>query len=271
MRRPIIFAWVAAPLLAGVSLVLGAEVGPFSHKLHLEQGAACDTCHDADSRPVPALRADACRACHEEGAPAYRRADRPPFLASFPHAPHAAKLECRTCHAATADDLPREQRPRIDHETCARCHREKKVVLAEAVCASCHGKDMRREKPASHSALWRENHGEQAGWLAQEEHGRDCSACHRRADCVSCHRLSRPRNHDALWGQRTHGLEASWDRESCKTCHESGSCVRCHKTTPPQNHTAAWSANHGPASQGAGNAHCAVCHNTGFCRTCHGR
>lgn len=257
---------IAYTLVALASPAL-AEVKTFSHKRHLEEGAECTTCHLVKETP-PKLAPQACDDCHEGSKPAYSLpAKARPLKIQFPHAAHAEAVECKGCHAATADERQPAGQPLMGQDRCTSCHHERKVTVT--TCTACHGVDARREEPSDHGLAWLRNHGEESRFRRNSEHGRDCELCHRGATCETCHRTTAPANHTGLWRVRTHGLAAEWDREACKTCHESGACIRCHRSTEPLSHKGAWQATHGLAAETRSNEHCAVCHPLSWCAACH--
>ncbi|HOX46753.1 MAG TPA: cytochrome c3 family protein [Myxococcota bacterium] len=271
-----------AGLLAASGAVLAAdgaaEGAPapaarlFSHKLHLEQGAECSQCHDP-AVEEPALKQAGCADCHEDALPPWRlpAEARPLSRAAFPHRPHAARVECRECHAPTLEDRQVAGEPFGAFDACQACHRERSLPLRAKECALCHGQDARRVKPASHAlADFGKAHGRLALMLEDAAHGQGCKQCHRADQCAACHRTREPASHTAIWRMRTHGLAAGWDRDSCKTCHESGTCLHCHRTTKPLNHAGAWAATHGlAATAGRADGRCLACHSAGYCAACH--
>jgi hypothetical protein len=272
-----------AALLAVSSAVLATDadaskpegaptVEPFSHKLHLAQGADCGQCHDPAAEE-PGLKETGCADCHEGAPPAWKLPTeaRPLSRAAFPHKVHGARLGCRECHAATLEDRQVGGEPFGTFEACQACHRERSLPLRAKECALCHGQDAGRVKPASHAlAGFRQVHGRLAIGVEDAAHGKSCKLCHRVDQCMACHKTQKPASHTALWRMRTHGLSAGWDRDACKTCHESGTCLHCHKTTRPLNHAGAWSATHGlAATAGRADGRCLTCHSAGYCAACH--
>jgi hypothetical protein len=266
---------ITAMVATAVSLVFYAEEGAvFSHRRHIEEhGAECASCHTTGDSP--ALKKDACADCHDKALPRTRLPAKAKKTGiPFAHAIHENTAECADCHEATAKDKQKAGRPIQDYRRCVSCHEENGIEIAEWSCKRCHGENQKRVKPVSHKKTWRVRHGNTARWRFLKSHGDDCYLCHTRNECKHCHRTMKPRSHTALWRVRTHGLQASWDRERCKTCHETGSCINCHKTTAPMNHRGAWKSVHGLAA-GASGERCKVCHSAAFersagCAECHG-
>jgi len=266
----------------------GPSIAPdnlrFDHREHAremegEYGALeCTDCHAApDSTRAAAGRETAvairagptgCLSCH-----AHEAAD------------HLADAECSTCHLPLAEtrftrsriaDLPLPSShedpaflaslhgPATDPgvQSCATCH-------TRDSCASCHVDAARVDRittlplapPGMRLPAW------EASYPVPETHTRpdfleahgegiqagECSTCHTRESCTSCHRgaptgaitelVSReeasapgapavrraPESHEtALFGEQ-HGTLASTDETSCTTCHMERSCTECHQ------------------------------------------
>jgi hypothetical protein len=120
--------------------------------------------------------------------------------------------------------------------------------------------------PASHAGKWLDYHGRAvgAGGSAAGRPGPECTVCHDRADCISCHSQAMPRDHTNAWRTRVHGLMAAGNAGRCAVCHREDYCIRCHQETAPRTHTGSWRRRHcgachfGPGQTIAGN--CSVCH-----------
>ncbi len=259
----VVSAALAAPELAD-------KLPFFSHSVHIGEGAECKDCHlNADTADKPSIAADYCSGCHD-GPMQYRLKSRhAKGAALFPHARHAAALDCKECHADTVADADVAGKPVMAFDRCTACHKDNGIEIAGSNCAACHGKDMRRSVPADHDSAWSIQHGAAARWRVFDRHGKDCSTCHRNDACVSCHAKTQPRSHTSLWRLRTHGNAASFNEESCHTCHQTSACIRCHKETAPLSHKAGWKSLHGTAAGGDSAQHCAVCHGPKDCSTCH--
>jgi c(7)-type cytochrome triheme protein len=266
---------VAAMLTTLSSVFYAQESKVFSHKRHIEEyGAECANCHDAAADP-PSVKANACAACHDKpmGKPNLKTRAQKGDIA-FSHAIHTNVATCIDCHKSTATDKQKNKSPIQTNSRCVSCHQENGVTVSASQCASCHTTTEKKTRPNSHKKSWTLRHGKVAEWGRDQGHGNDCSLCHKKLECKTCHRTMKPQSHTALWRIRTHGLSASMDRERCKTCHETGSCINCHRTTAPQNHRGAWPKVHGLAAQ-ASPEKCRVCHSASFgtssaCVECHG-
>jgi len=263
------FAVLALSFATG--FLFADELKNFSHKFHAEQGASCADCHAVDAdKPLPS--ADKCAACHEApmlGAKPAIQARR--LSIAFPHARHAAALECASCHAATAAEEQKAGKPVMGFADCQKCHTENGIELKEKNCLACHKSDPRKDIPADHKIVWKKRHGQESEWRGFGDHGRDCSLCHRDNACTACHRKEQPDTHTGMWRMRTHGKAAAWDDRGCKTCHETGTCIRCHREQKPINHVGNWRFMHGKVG-GAFMDNCRVCHTLAepTCAECHG-
>ena len=101
-------------------------------------------------------------------------------------------------------------------------------------------------KPESHRAGWFEYHGSLSD-LSLNNPGRErssCYTCHEKIDCIECHSIQPPRDHNNIWRVQTHGFIAEGNRERCLTCHREDYCIRCHNETTPRSHSGNWAANH---------------------------
>jgi hypothetical protein len=272
---------------------------PFSHVVHrdTDDTLACSDCHDATHTSAatgkPTLKRTQCEQCHDEIPAILSRV--PSAALAFPvdHRPHAA-VACASCHARVdgPDDEARrapEHRLVVTAADCLSCHAKRSAAGAasraprEPACITCHGRNERRERPASHasagSSAWRRSHGSASSSAmggaplsqlgANAKHGTSCTLCHRESSCRTCHRVEAPRDHGGVWSERTHGVVASFDAQRCKTCHEVSACVGCHRATEPRNHTASWRATHGLVARTKSDTSCATCHRASFCVDCH--
>ena len=121
-------------------------------------------------------------------------------------------------------------------------------------------------RPGSHRSNWIEYHGKAAlaGGASAGKPDKACLVCHERNDCIACHNTQMPRDHTNFWRTRSHGLQASGNRERCLTCHRQDYCIRCHSETAPRTHVANWRSRHcGWCHYSSGFApadNCIVCH-----------
>lgn len=223
----------------------------FNHKIHLDRGTSCATCHGDMGRVALATRDNAlplmgtCLGCHDG---------------------KQASSECKTCHLTVPDG-------RIDTRLLGQLlepagwyfddahgpgwiegHRVAAAV-GEAHCANCHtSKDCIDchsgvSKPlAVHPNNWIIQHP-----IAARKNVPDCQSCHRtQTFCVDCHQATRvvveqpnrpPEQVSfhgdlARWvgtkGARSaghHSFEAQRNIRACASCHTEASCMRCHAVT----------------------------------------
>lgn len=192
----------------------------FSHRLHLDTGATCDSCH-----PTPTHRKEGTR--------------RPPMEKCFERC-HSQKDKssppgaCGACHPGGFPLLPPThedpewlpQRERIDtirgkHTSadprdpteCEMCHHA-------SFCRSCHQMDM------PHPSQWEKNHRA----TAEEVGGSACNTCHpEKEGCKTCHHKGYKKG-GAPW-EDLHPVTAAEDGvPSCIGCHTTKTCAHCHTT-----------------------------------------
>ncbi len=256
------------------TVALAQTAKSFSHQLHLSEdiGAQCSDCHGSGAKTELAPTEERCGQCHESAMlPLLAKSSSArPLRLEFSHELHAQSFSCEECHKGVNEDLPPVSgMPTMNFSDCSACHRENGIEVDEKNCTACHGKDRRKLKPEDHKASWLARHGVESQWRVFDDHGQQCTLCHRSQACVACHRQRKPADHNGLWRMRLHGRQADWDRERCKTCHESGTCIRCHKDTKPSNHIGSWRYLHGKAAPSGLSANCRVCHQPGYCASCH--
>ncbi len=202
-------------LVAGAALA--APRRPFSHKYHLTQVAACESCHTQAANSTSAadnLLPDksACVTCHDEvEIPAPRRL----AVQKFNHAKHVAmgsiapllnsairsktylgtrppsaeqlaagKDACTSCHhgIAESENVPHDK-PVAAHfpamADCLVCHNK---IDPPDSCEQCHAKPQSGFKPATHTAEFSDKHATKSIEKAE------CATCHgRKFTCKGCH------------------------------------------------------------------------------------
>jgi hypothetical protein len=306
----------------------------FDHVEHSEDvdssgdsDVACESCHsDPGGRmnvSAPA-ESDACWSCH-----AHERDDHfePPSGAG------TGDDACASCHVPLADSgfdtarlrgMPRpgEHSGRdfllvghaeevvADPERCATCHTADR-------CEACHvdpgldeitnvpraPDDMEQPPwssayptPTSHDdRRWDMTHapvasGREPGGNAAAE----CSTCHTRTDCLSCHiapgppvvgalqardsvvapgvvlDVTAPSSHESYFFMSAHSNMAAAEPSTCAACHTETYCVDCHDGPPDGGyHPPSFVTRHTADAYGRAEE-CATCHSTAvFCRACH--
>jgi hypothetical protein len=108
----------------------------------------------------------------------------------------------------------------------------KKLIIFMLAVFSVIAYAMESTKPDDHTNAWETLHGKRAAADSSE-----CYSCHtERLECIICHEDTKPRSHTMTWVNKSHGLEARWDRGNCGVCHTEDSCISCHDSTMPANH-----------------------------------
>ena len=88
-------------------------------------------------------------------------------------------------------------------------------------------------KPTYHTSDWEIKHGQ-----AAKANDTECFTCHEeRVECISCHEDTPHRNHTSSFVNRTHGIQARWNKTYCQTCHRQDYCDSCHENSFPLSHT----------------------------------
>ena len=290
---------VRAALFVGVPIVVAACLASgdpgsapprpaFPHAKHGEDlGLECSSCHrdaltgDPAGMPSP----QQCRLCHrdlDQDKPPERQsaaffengALKGPSLTAlsaevvFSHRLHVSDehLACSVCHGAIESSDAVTADVRVDMSKCIACHARDTAKAGGWArdCAVCH-KEIRADRaPASHATDWTREHG-RAVRREGDADAANCTLCHARSACQTCHHTEMPGDHTNYWRRRGHGVAVAVDRDRCSTCHQADSCERCHSQTAPLSHTAGWGS---PTDR-----HCITCHfplgaGTG-CTTCH--
>lgn len=216
----------------------------FSHRMHMQQGLSCTTCHPVAKadRALPSM--DSCMGCHRARAVSNRCASchqtrkdgrlrlnfgddlllpqgtlkgdkhTPLFARDHGAAARSNRTYCETCH-----------RP----ETCLSCHagQFKPMSIHRSDYVTHHAIDARRDEPR-------------------------CVSCHRtQTFCLSCHLRSgvssgskaggfrpnsslafHPAGFNALRaGPGHHKFSARRNVTACASCHAESTCIRCHGST----------------------------------------
>jgi hypothetical protein len=187
----------------------------FNHKVHVENGMNCLTCHEGIEQQVHVnegihiMDMDGCMTCHQT----------PAELAG-----------CYLCHLETENLVPVNhaeswnQMHGMVSETgannCQSCH-------LQSYCIDCHqGENLHNQ---THPAEFLATHA--ISWQVREM---ECSSCHTRNYCIECHvEVNRviPVNHlMAGWSGKEHAFEARRNAENCSVCHTQGDvvCGQCH-------------------------------------------
>lgn len=231
----------------------------FNHKIHLDRGVSCATCHGDLARVDLATRENAlpvmgtCLGCHDG---------------------KQAPNTCRTCHLTLPDgriDTMAGDRPLApagwyygDAHDDRWLHDHRQVAVTNgALCASCHDP---KECIDCHNGVSKPLKLHPNNWMlthpiAARKNEPDCSSCHRaQTFCVSCHQQTKfawepggkgredfeakgLRFHPEGWVQadwpsgdgrlsardpKHHGFQAQRNIRACTSCHTEATCLTCH-------------------------------------------
>jgi hypothetical protein len=196
----------------------------FAHKIHIDAGQDCLTCHEGilekeDSEEESHIPAGTvCTDCHGS-------ADLREDMAT-----------CIACHGEKFNFIPENHtvswgkdhgiRWQIRENSCTHCH-------SMSYCQDCHQGDNLDQQV--HPLNYNLTHGLEA--RANKE---NCLTCHQEFQfCNDCHLIEMvmPRNHSyANWSNFSdggmHAREAKYDFDYCQSCHSDAYsdvvCVRCH-------------------------------------------
>ncbi len=251
----------------------------FSHNLHVsENGMSCANCHGkmtagrfsipthaackechGDWIETKAMNAETCGKCHaSKDLKTLPPSETPPAPAAntsklFVHT-SALTNRCMDCHGAFMDKKLNRV-PILAHKDKVRIRDQAHRWGLD--CATCHTAMDRKTPPPNHRQNWSRLHG-----ALGTQPDNACAMCHRDESCRECHQVTMPASHNNLWRNKTHGLQASFDRARCLVCHQQDSCEACHESNRPQSHNGNWEDRHcyachmGPAAPNQ----CAVCH-----------
>ncbi len=218
----------------------------FNHKLHLDRGMDCATCHGDLTQVELATRDNAlplmktCLTCHDG---------------------QQASAECRTCHLteptgrletrfAAGRLVPGGWYYHDAHDDSWLQDHRAAAQLNEGYCANCHAP---KECVDCHNGVTKPLKIHPNDWILQHpvaarKNAPDCASCHRsQTFCVDCHQLTkvagdpqdranvpqRLRFHPEGWvaatvGPDHHRFEAQRNIQSCTSCHTERTCVACH-------------------------------------------
>ncbi|NUN15019.1 MAG: cytochrome c3 family protein [Myxococcales bacterium] len=223
----------------------------FNHKIHIDRGIGCETCHAGLDKIAVAAPENAfpvmgtCLTCHDG---------------------KSAPDECTTCHLADPGsrmitDFPQgklkphgyyrndahdedfiknhSQVARVDEGYCLSCHKRQD-------CVDCHNGSVRPVK--IHPANWLLTHP-----ITARKNSLECSSCHREQSfCIDCHRTTgivdlaqnldttvdfHPDGWVNLPGQPVtgnhHMFQAQRNIRACVACHQEETCLKCHSAKDP--------------------------------------
>jgi hypothetical protein len=178
--------------------------------LSLPRMLDCVECHDTSKSMAAEFRMSNCSTCHADtvrglNAPASHVRDVKPAF-------HTESFRMHHSEEASAPNAK-----------CFVCHQNLEPSLqAKSQCIACH----EVMKPASHTALWKDDiHGKYAALDRTT-----CATCHTADYCSRCHN-ELPRSHVPLpiFKGGGHAAPAMLDMRACFTCHTfQNTCSECH-------------------------------------------
>lgn len=257
----------------GASVTLGNL--EFSHPGHeAKEPLDCSTCHTRDGQPRMAVderRAvpERCFACHEHQA----REHLVDARCSQCHVP-LARTSFAAARVAALPEPPSHKQPgflerlhgdlaKSDAVRCQVCHTRERCAachvnagqLAEVRAFATRGPNL--QLPAFRARYFVPESHRDAEWI--QEHGTparrdiaDCSSCHTRDSCMTCHAANAPRavrslptrvpgaapgvpavrrappTHRTPFFEQEHGALAAASRQTCMGCHARSECEKCH-------------------------------------------
>lgn len=213
------------------------------------------------SGDVAPIGEDICLQCHDPNRKATSG-----FRIKIDHAEHARRNgTCLSCHVRTAHPTATRGRAMTLMSQCFTCHGVGASAKAPGECKLCHPSGYSL-KPASHRPKkWQRSHGE-----ISVADPRQCTMCHSKSYCRSCHGLEMPHPKQWAQGKTGHGRVAGVNRGLCDRCHAGGPdlCSMCHHTTyQPSRGT--WVKQHYAQVREEGLGRCLDCHSPVFCSGCH--
>jgi hypothetical protein len=268
-----------------------SEGAPRMTEVFLASQSTCTSCHAHET--TDHFVVGTCEQCHlplsetewseSQIAAITEPTDHQPaetFLAEHHGTESESQLErCATCHT--------QDRCVACHVNASRVAEIQALPLAPA-SMTLPPADASYPTPASHtSGTFLENH-------APDGDGAECSTCHVRSDCSSCHldvgerpftavfassdvqapgvgvEATAPRSHDEPFFVTQHPNRASTTEQLCSTCHTTPFCNECHEDAlRPVFHEPNFVQRHAADAYGR-NLDCANCHSAEvFCRSCH--
>jgi len=220
----------------------------FNHKIHIDKGIGCATCHGDMTEVDLATRENSlpvmgtCISCHDGQ-----------------EVPNA----CSTCHLTQPDGrlqtliagehlVPAGWYHNDAHDDDWLYTHRLAAGLGDGYCETCH---TQQECVDCHSGVQKPLRVHPNNWILQHASAArrntpDCQSCHRtQTYCVDCHQATqvvweepnRPveaiRFHPEGWvsaqgtrGQNHHAFEAQRNIRACASCHTEDSCMTCHST-----------------------------------------
>jgi len=256
------FALLAA---LAVSLTLGSST-PAQNKPSANPDEECLACHDNKD-----LKSDAGRSVYVD--PAKHQSSVHAILnctachagiTVFPHPARVARVECESCHAEQAADVPKSVHSALGDDSCAGCHGSAHDTPAAAnvlpkQCAVCHGDEVKKFLASTHGMA--RSRGAAPGATCESCHGpahkilgasdplspvakknlpNTCAACHSDPDFLNKYKI--PFAHPVeAFRQSVHGralAAGNPSAPSCSDCHSSHAILPGRNARSKTNHWA---------------------------------
>ncbi|MFO0750038.1 MAG: cytochrome c3 family protein [Myxococcota bacterium] len=222
----------------------------FNHKVHIDKGVQCATCHQGLDKVTIATRENSlpimgtCLTCHDG---------------------KQAASQCKTCHItdpggridtklASGDLEPAGWYYMDAHDdNWLKSHRSV-AVLGDGKCEACHTE---KECIDCHNGVKKPLRIHPNDWISQHatvarKNEPSCTSCHRsQTFCVDCHQATkvvyedpnRPPErvsfHPDGWndsngvrGPNHHSFQAQRNIRACASCHTEATCIACHSALP---------------------------------------
>jgi len=239
----------------------------FSHKLHIDNGAECESCHtnvlNAESltdRLLPSMEQCAachdvdddnkCNQCHYDGV--FEKLNQTKSEIIFNHKLHVNnKMKCTDCHQGldVVNYSFESKNLKPSMSKCYECHNDQSVATNN--CEICHASSAELI-PQNHQTV---NFSKNHKFVA--EGNAECQMCHDNNFCETCHNATvgineantttdfyapysphkftdnakqqqLSRVHELNY-RFTHGMDLKSKTAECQTCHETETfCVECH-------------------------------------------
>jgi len=190
-----------------------------------------------------------CQACHRD-------------VKEYPHPKKIAKVNCASCHAQAAVDVPKSLHGALGAEACASCHgraheTQRAGRLPTKECWACHAVEVAQYQQSVH-ATFRKNgdadapvclschgpshkivpHSDPASPVAKKNLPATCGACHANPDFLVRHKIPYARPVEA-YRLSWHGRQVEAGNEkapSCSDCHGSHALFKAQDRRSKINH-----------------------------------
>jgi formate dehydrogenase gamma subunit len=190
-----------------------------------------------------------CQTCHRD-------------IKEYPHPKKIAKVNCATCHAKPATDLPKSIHGALGAEACASCHgsaheMQRAGRLPSKECSTCHAEQVNQYQTSVHASYRRSGdadapvclscHGpahrivprsDPSSPVAKKNLPNTCGSCHANPEFLARHQIPYARPVEAFrlsWHGRQ--VEAgNQNAPSCSDCHGSHALYNAQDRRSKINH-----------------------------------